>query len=316
MFERFTLIPEQASTMAARVDALWWFLTAVTVFFTIVVCSLALFFAVKYRKGSTAERGGTRNIDSRFEIVWILIPLVFGMIFFFWSASIYVSMWRVPAGALQIYVIGKQWMWKVQHPNGKREINELHVPLGRPVQLTMVSQDVIHSFFIPAFRVKMDVLPGRYTTLWFEATKLGEFHLFCAEYCGTKHAGMIGKVVVMDPARYEEWLQTGAQGRSLAAAGEAVFHQSGCAGCHSAGSAVAAPRLEGLFGTRVKLADGRTVLADDRYLRDSIVLPQSEVVAGYQPVMPSYQGVLDEDRLLQVIGYIKSLRTEPVRQER
>jgi cytochrome c oxidase subunit 2 len=203
--------------------------------------------------------------------------------------------------------MGKQWMWKAQHPLGKSEINMLHVPVNQPVKLIMTSQDVIHSFYIPAFRVKKDVLPGRYTELWFEATKTGEYHLFCAEYCGTEHSQMIGSVVVMEQLEYERWLSGNVAGESMAAAGQRLFEQRGCASCHAGTSDARGPALAGLFGKEVQLEDGRTVTADESYLRESILNPQAKVVAGYSPVMPTFEGQISEEGLLQLVAYIKSL---------
>ena len=208
---------------------------------------------------------------------------------------------------MEINVIGKQWMWKVQHPEGNREINELHVPVGRNVKLTLASQDVIHSFFLPSFRTKMDVVPGRYTTEWFQATKIGSYHLFCAEYCGTKHSGMVGRVVVMDPADYEDWLTKGQPGPTLVQEGERLFRELGCSGCHLGSSIVRAPPLEGLYGKPVPLQSGVIVIADEGYIRDSILLPNNQVTAGYEPVMPTYQGHVTEEEILELIAYIKSL---------
>jgi cytochrome c oxidase subunit 2 len=236
------------------------------------------------------------------------------MVIFAWGASLFFTISRPPAGALEIQVVGKQWMWKFQHPDGQREINELHVPVGRPVKLTMASEDVIHSFFVPAFRVKMDVVPGRTTTTWFEATKPGVYHLFCAEYCGTKHSGMIGRVVVLEPVQYQQWLSGGAIGEPPALAGEKLFRNLGCNACHRPGPGGLGPSLEGLFGTSRELQTGDTVMADEDYLRESILNPNARIVAGYQPIMPPFQGRITEEGLLQLIAYIKSLG-EPARTE-
>jgi cytochrome c oxidase subunit II len=228
------------------------------------------------------------------------------MIMFIWGTSLYVTAYRPPAGALEVFVVGKQWMWKLQHPEGQREIDELHIPMGRPIRLTMTSEDVIHSFFIPAFRIKKDVLPGRYTTIWFEATKPGEYHLFCTQYCGTNHAAMIGRVVVMKPVDYERWLG-GAAGESMVSAGERLFQAEGCIGCHRLDGTGPAPSLVGVFGKPVQLQGGETVTADADYIRESILSPMAKIVAGYQPIMPTFQGRLSEEQLLRLIAYIKSL---------
>jgi cytochrome c oxidase subunit 2 len=216
-------------------------------------------------------------------------------------------MYDVPDDAAEVYVLGRQWMWELRHPGGKREINELHVPVGRPVRLTMTSQDVIHSFFIPAFRIKQDVVPGRYTSLWFQATKPGRYHLFCAEYCGTDHSGMVGSVVAMDPADFQQWLEEGTAEESMSVAGERLFRQLGCSGCHAPNATVRAPLLEGVFGHPVPLDGGSFVQADERYIRDSILLPATQVVAGYKPVMPTFQGHISEEDLLKIVAYIKAI---------
>jgi cytochrome c oxidase subunit II len=307
MFNHLPLFPEQASTVAGRVDALYFFLLAVSFFFTVLIFTLVFAFAIKYRRRSEDEVPPAIHGSLRLEIFWSVIPLALAMVMFGWGATVYFDMMRPPAEAMEIFVVGKQWMWKIQHPQGPREINELHVPVGVPVKLTMTSEDVIHSFYIPAFRVKMDVLPGRYTTLWFEATKTGEFHLFCAEYCGTQHSGMIGRVVVMEPLDYQNWLAGGPPAESLEQAGERLFTQMQCNTCHFAGPDARGPVLEGVYGSQVRLADGRTVLADQTYLRESILNPAAKIVAGYRPVMPTFAGQLSEEQVLQLIAYIKSL---------
>jgi len=243
----------------------------------------------------------------RVELAWTLTPLLLFVAAFIWGSELYFEHAAAPSNALQVYVVARQWMWKAQHTGGQREINELHLPRGYPVQLVMTSEDVIHSFFVPAFRVKQDVLPGRYTSLWFVPTKTGDFHLFCAEYCGTEHARMGGRIIVMDAAEYERWLSASTGPATMATHGAALFRQYGCSGCHSAGATVRAPRLEGLFGKPVHLAGGGTVVADERYIRDSILLPRKDVVVGYEPIMPSYAGQIGEQDLLDLIAYIKSL---------
>jgi cytochrome c oxidase subunit 2 len=230
------------------------------------------------------------------------------MVMFGWAAVLYYAHAAAPANATEIYVVGKQWMWKLEHVGGQREIDELHVPVGRPVKLIMTSQDVIHSLFMPVFRIKQDVLPGRYTMLWFTATKPGDYHLFCSQYCGTEHAQMIGHVVVMEPAAFERWLESGNASQSMAQEGAARFRQYGCSGCHGPSASVHAPKLEGLFGRRVQLADGTSTIADERYIHDSVMLPRKDVVAGYEPIMPSFQGQIAEDDLLDIVEYIKSLQ--------
>jgi len=294
--------------MASRIDALYFFEIAVSVFFTVLICVLVLTFAIRYRRQRHSSHV-PEPIEGHYglEAVWFIIPLILVMIMFGWGTTLYFEASMPPDDAIPVYVVGKQWMWKVQHPNGKREINELHVPTGEAVKLIMSSEDVIHSFFIPAFRVKQDVLPGRYTTAWFEATKEGTYHLFCAEYCGTQHSSMIGRVVVMPPTAYQNWLSGGVAGESMVDAGARIFTEQGCDTCHAAGDTQLGPSLMGVFGSTVELEGGRTVMADESYLRESILKPQAKVVAGYQPVMPTYDALLSEEQLMQVIAYIKSL---------
>jgi cytochrome c oxidase subunit 2 len=299
--------PEQASTIARSVDQLYFFLTAVTLFFTGLIFSVIFYFMIKYRRRSPEER--PRAIEGSFplEVLWTAIPTLIVALIFLWGSTLYFQNSEAPKGSLEIFVTGKQWMWKVEHPEGQREINELHVPLGRPVKLTMTSEDVIHDFFVPAFRVKKDVLPGRYTTLWFEATKVGTFHLFCAQYCGAFHAGMIGSIVVQEPVEYERWLAGGAPGESVEQAGEKVFQANGCATCHVADGTGLGPSLLGVYGSPVKLTSGETVTADDAYMRESILLPKAKIVLGYNPIMPSFQGQLTEEQLNNVIAYLRAL---------
>jgi cytochrome c oxidase subunit II len=264
-------------------------------------------FCVRYRRGSHADRTGLHNQSLGVELTWSLVPFALFIAVFVWSLFLFARARTPPVNAQTLYIVAKQWMWKVQHPGGQREINTLHVPIGVPFRLTMTSQDVIHSFFVPAFRVKQDVLPGRYTELWFTATRLGTFPLFCAEYCGTDHSKMGGSVVVMSQADYAQWLTAHMTNVSLAARGEGLFRSQGCSGCHGRNASVHAPDLEGLYRSAVHLSDGTTVLADDRYLHDSIVLPNTQVVAGYAPIMPSFAGQLSEEDLLALVAYIESL---------
>jgi cytochrome c oxidase subunit 2 len=304
--DKFQLFPDQASTIAPKVDSLFFYLCAVTVFFTFLIFVLILAFAIKYRRRSETERPADIHPSKILEIIWIVIPLMICVVMFVWGAIIFVNNARPPANAMEINVVGKQWMWKIQHEGGQREINELHVPIGQPVKLIMTSQDVIHDFFIPAFRVKMDVLPGRYTTEWFEATKAGEYHLFCSQYCGTLHAAMIGKVVVMKPEEYQAWLAGSVIGETPTAAGEKLFAEFSCINCHSQ----RAPTMAGLFGSDVKVyEDGvlKTVKADEGYIRESIVEPNKKIVQGYQPLMPSFEGQMTEEQIYELIAYIKSL---------
>jgi len=301
------LFPEQASTHAPRVDALYFFLIAVSAFFALLIAALVVAFAVKFRRRSEDERPPAILGSLILELAWTLVPLGIVIVIFLWATHLYFSMQRVPPDAMEVFVVGKRWMWKAQHMTGQREINELHVPLGVPVKVTLASEDVIHSFFIPAFRVKKDAVPGRYTTLWFQATRPGRYHLFCAEYCGTKHSAMIGSIVAMEPAAFQVWLSGGGGETSPVLAGQRLFQDLGCVTCHRPDSAGRGPRLEGLFGHAVKLADGRTLTADETYVRESIVNPAGQLVAGYQPIMPTYQGLLSEEGLMHLVAYIQSL---------
>jgi cytochrome c oxidase subunit 2 len=311
MLEKLHLLPVQASTVATRVDGLLYYLTAVSAFFVALIAGLIVYFMVTYRRRSADERGSAIHGSLALEVLWSAIPFAIALVAFFWGASIYAALQHPPDGAMEIHVVGKQWMWKLQHMEGRREINTLHVPVGRPVKLTMTSEDVIHSFFVPAFRIKQDVLPGRYTTTWFEATRPGTYHLFCTEYCGTLHSGMIGSVVAMDQAAFQAWLggEGADAGVSVVAAGARLFAEQGCGSCHRTDAQARGPALEGVFGREIRLADGAVVAADDDYLRESILFPRAKVVAGYEPIMPLYQGLLSEEQVLQLVGYIKSLAT-------
>jgi cytochrome c oxidase subunit 2 len=306
----FPLFPDQASSNATQVDLLCFFELVVVGFFTTLICTLIISFAIRYRRGSKADRSRPPLASHRLEAFWIIVPLILSLMMFFWSAIVFYDLYEPPADAFEISVVGKQWMWYLQHPEGRAEINELHVPLGRSVKLLMTSQDVIHSFFVPAFRIKQDVLPGRYTSMWFRPTKVGRYHLFCAEYCGTNHSLMTGWVHVMEPADYERWLSEGGTGPSAAEEGERLFVTRHCAGCHRGSQLVRAPHLEGVYGHPVPIQEGkevRFVIADDRYIRDSILMPKSQIVAGYEPLMPSFQGQISERDLLKILAYIKSI---------
>jgi len=309
----FPLFPEVASTIASNVDLLYLFLTVVTAFFTLLIFGAIFYFAVKYRRrpGKRAEQVEEQEAHSGFglEIAWTVIPFMITLVMFTWGSSLYIANSRVPDQAMDIYVVGRQWMWKIQHPNGRREINELHVPLGQPVKLTMASQDVIHSFYIPAFRVKQDVLPGRYVTMWFQPTRAGEYHLFCAEYCGTYHSGMIGRVVVMQPDDFQKWLG-GVTEESPVQTGEKLFSNFNCVNCHATGARQRCPQLGGLYGTDVPLEGGSTAKFDEGYIRESIINPNAKIVRGYPAVMPTYRGQLSEEQILDLIAYIKSLTPE------
>ena len=302
----FPLFPVEASTMAGKVDALYFFLVAVSAFFVILIATLVIFFGIRYRRRSHAEVGGRVVPSLALEVAWTVVPLLLGLVMFAWGASLYFSQSQAPAETIDVYVVGKQWMWKFQHLNGQREIDELHVPVGRAVRLTGTSEDVIHSFFVPAFRLKADVIPGRYTTLWFNATRVGRYHLFCSEYCGTKHSGMIGTIEVMEPAQYQAWMSGGSAG-PLSASGEKIFAELGCATCHRTDSQGRGPNLTGVFGKPVQLEDGRMVTADENYLRESILDPGSKITKGFKPVMPTFQGLVSEEQVNALVAYVKSL---------
>lgn len=302
----FHLFPPSASAAAARYDTLFLALFLLTGFVALAVTFLIVYFSIRYRKGSRADRSQAPTTGRGIEIAWTVIPLLLFLGTFAWAAYDYLQLYREPPDAMPIFVVAKQWMWKLEHTNGRREIDELHVPLGQPVRLVMTSQDVIHSFFVPAFRIKQDVVPGRYTTIWFKPTQAGEFHLFCAEYCGTDHAGMRGRIVVMRPSEFAAWLQAGNTQPGIAARGFELFRRYGCSGCHEAQSSVHAPDLHGLLGRTVHLSDGRTLIADEAYIRDSVLLPKKDVVAGFEPIMPSFAGQITEEDLLAIIEYIRS----------
>ncbi len=268
---------------------------------------LLVLFCVRYRAGNPVDRGNRESKSWHWEVAWTAASMLCFLGLFLWGASVFLEIYKTPQGELSVFVVAKQWMWKVQHPGGQAEINSLHIPVNRPIRLVMASQDVIHSFFIPALRLKHDVVPGRYQDLQIEARKPGHYHLFCAEYCGTDHSGMIGEVVVMEQADFATWLGQQGPASTLAQEGGALFREFGCSGCHGIGSKIRAPPLEGLYGKPVPLSDGSTVVADDKYIRDSILLPRSQIAAGYEPLMPSFQGKLSEDQLLRLVLYIKSL---------
>ena len=313
--------PDAASTLAPRIDAVFFVLMAISVFFTVLIGFAVTYFAIRYRKGAQVDRSHAFSSSFALEAAWMGIPLILVLGIFAIGTQVFFEMFNPPKDATPIYVIGKQWMWKVQHPQGRQEINEIHLPAGRPVRLIMTSQDVLHSFYVPAFRMKQDVLPGRLTSEWFEPMKPGRYHLFCAEYCGTDHSRMGGWAVVMEPTDYERWLKgtsdgTGAgssdAGIPMAASGGALFEKYHCTGCHGANSEFRAPKLAGVYGGQVPIMDSNGkdvhfVKADDKYIRDSILLPKTQVVAGYDPVMPSYKDVLQEEELLQLMEYIKSI---------
>ena len=309
MFQSMPFWPQRASTIANSVDALYIFLLTVSGLMVLSIFTMVIVFAVRFRR-----RPGTRAVQidgsHALEITWSVIPFSIFMVFFVWGALIYFKERTPPQNAAEVYTVAKQWMWKFEHMQGQREINELHVPVGRDVKMIMTSQDVIHSFFVPAFRIKQDVLPGRYTVVWFHATKSGTYHLFCAEYCGTLHSGMIGTVVVMEPRDYEAWMGGGGN-QPLAVTGERLFSELGCATCHRSDTAGRGPNLAGIFGKPVLLEDGRTVVADEKYIRESILQPAAKIVNGYKPIMPTFQGQISDEQLNALVAYVKSLSQPP-----
>ena len=305
MWHLFPFRPEEASSIAPEWDRLFYFLTALTVFFSALIFALVFYFAIKYRRRQKDEIPPQNEGNLVLELGWTIIPAIICVFLFGWSSEVFMRTQRPPAASTEIFVVGKQWMWKVQHPEGPREINQLHVPLGVPIKLTMTSEDVIHDFGIPAFRVKKDVVPGIYSTEWFTATQEGEYHLFCDQYCGMGHSHMVGTVVVMKPEAYERWLTSQMNVKPMAAEGERLFGQLGCNTCHPGQGKNAGPSLQGLFGSQVKLQNGKTLTADEGFIREAILGPQA--VAGYPALMPTFQGQMNEEEVLELVAYIKSL---------
>lgn len=303
------LVPESASSISWKVDALYFYLSGVTLFFTLLISATLIFFVIRYRRRTPYEIPRPIAGSHKLETIWTVIPFIIAMTIFGWSATVYFEQFKPPQNAMEVYVVAKQWMWKLQHATGQREINQLHVPVGRKVKLIMTTEDVIHDFFVPAFRTKADVVPGRYTVMWFEATKTGTYHLFCAEYCGMNHSGMIGSVIVMEPREFDNWLSGNTGNATPAAAGQQLYQTLGCASCHGAnGEGGRGPVLAGVFGKETPLASGASVVADEVYLRESIINPQAKLVAGFGPIMPTFQGQVSEDQLVQLLAFIKSLQ--------
>jgi cytochrome c oxidase subunit II len=302
------LVPDSASTLSWKVDALYFYLSGVTLFFSLLISTVLIFFVIRYRRRTPYEIPRPIAGSHKLETLWTLIPFVIAMTMFGWGAQVYFQQYKPPANAIEVYVVGKQWMWKLQHATGQREINQLHVPVGRKIKLIMTSEDVIHDFFVPAFRTKMDVVPGKYTTLWFEATTPGTYHLFCAEYCGMNHSGMTGSIIVMEPREFDNWLSGNAGSGTPAAQGQQLFQSLGCASCHGAnGEGGRGPTLAGVFGQKTQLQTGESVTVDEGYVRESILNPQAKLVAGFGAIMPTFQGQISEDQLLQLVAFIKSL---------
>ena len=303
------LVPDSASTFSWKVDALYFYLSGITLFFTLLISGVLIFFVIRYRRRTPYEIPRPVAGSHKLETIWTVIPFLIAMTMFGWGARVYFDQYKPPTNAIEVYVVGKQWMWKLQHATGQREINELHVPVGRKVKLIMTSEDVIHDFFVPAFRTKADVVPGRYTTMWFEPTTPGTYHLFCAEYCGMNHSGMTGSIIVMEPREFDNWLSGNIGATTPAAAGQQLFQTLGCASCHGAnGEGGRGPTLAGAFGKMTPLQSGETVRVDEGYIRESILNPQAKIVAGFGPIMPTFQGQVSEDQVVQLVAFIKSLR--------
>lgn len=303
--------PEQASTFAWQVDYLYFYLLAISAFFTVGIVAALFIFVVKYRETEKFATPQEIHGSIPLELFWSFIPFVISMTIFLGGAIVYFNQYRIPKDAMEIYVVGKQWMWKIQHPSGQREINELHVPVGRKVKLIMTTEDVLHDFYIPAFRTKADVVPGRYTSLWFEAIKPGKYRLYCAEYCGLNHSGMGGWVYVMEQRDFDNWLSGNVADQTPVQIGEDLFkNKLGCATCHAGGANQRGAKLEGIYNNDVKLVNGQTITADEDYIRESILNPGGKVVEGYQPIMPTFKGQVTEEQLLALVAYIKSLSGE------
>jgi cytochrome c oxidase subunit 2 len=307
MLSGFPLFPEQASTLAARVDNLYLFIVAVTAFFGIVTSVVVVWFAFKYRTNDPRAVGARITGSIPLELGWSIIPFLISIVIFVWATDVFFDIVRPPDQTMEIYATGKRWMWKFQHIDGKAEINELHVPVGRAIRVTFTSEDVLHSLYFPSFRTKADAIPGRYSNVWFTPTKVGEYHIFCAEYCGTRHSGMIGRVTVMEPAAYQAWLSGGGEG-PLSARGERLFSQLACNTCHVTDGTGRGPSLAGKFGREEQLANGSMVKVDESYLRESILNPQAKLVKDYQPLMPTFQGLVNEEGVMALIEYVKTLQ--------
>lgn len=314
MRSELQFFPDAASSLAGQVDALYLVWAAVSVFFSLLIAALLVFFFVKYRRPTDPAHVDDIGLEERaaplLEIGWSVIPLIICLAMFVWGTRVFFDIYRPPSDSQEYFAVGKQWMWKFQHPEGVREINDLHVPVGQAIKVTMTSEDVIHSLYVPAFRTKQDAVPGRYTTLWFKATKPGTYHLFCAEYCGTEHSRMIGQVIAMEPSDYQKWLAGSPAGKTPVASGAQLFQTFACDTCHRDAKdprPARAPQLAGLYGRDVAFADGGTAKADDTYLRESILNPAAKLVAGWQPIMPTFQGQVSEEQLAALLAYIKSL---------
>jgi len=304
----FALFPPEASKIAPQMDALYFFIVLVSLIGLTIVILLVTSFSILYSKERHPVAVQIEG-STLLEATWTIIPLGLFLVMFVWGALIYFRVYTPPANAMNIYVVGKQWMWKAEHPGGQHEINSLHVPTGRAVQLTLISQDVFHSFSIPAFRVKREAIPGRYTTVWFEPTLPGTYHLFCTQYCGTEHSHMIGDIVVMTPEDYQKWLASSTSGVSLAQNGERLFASLSCNACHNGRADARGPSLANVYGSKLILSNGQSVTADDAYLRESILNPSQHVTEGFAPIMPTYQGQVSEEGVIALVEYIKNLNS-------
>ena len=304
----FALIPPEASTIAPQMDALLVFMTLVSLVGLTIVALLITTFSVLYRKERNPKATQIEG-STLLEATWTIIPLGLFLMMFVWGSVLYFRVFTPPPNAMNIYVVGKQWMWKAEHPGGQHEINSLHVPTGQPVQLTLISQDVFHSFSIPAFRVKREAIPGRYTTVWFQATQVGTYHLFCTQYCGTSHSAMIGDVVVQSPEDYKKWLASSTSGTSLAQNGERLFASLSCAACHNGQPDARGPNLANVYGSKLTLVTGQPILVDEAYLRQAILNPSAHITQGFAPIMPTYQGQISEEGVISLVEYIKNLNS-------
>jgi cytochrome c oxidase subunit 2 len=306
----FIVFPQEASSYSGAVDHIFFFLLALSVLLVVGLFGLILFYCIRFREGSSVVRSTHRINSTPVEITWMIIPMIIFLALYVWAAHLYGFMYTPPADGIPIYVVGKQWMWKVEHENGQREINQIHVPVDQNILITLTSQDVVHSFYVPAFRMKHDAVPGTYAKMWFRAVKTGSYHLFCAQYCGMNHSRMIGNIVVMSARDYAAWLSGNQPSSSMSQEGETLFHRVGCSGCHESTSTFHAPLLNGLYGSQVPLQTGEIVTADRQYLRDSILLPNKQIVAGFAPIMPTYQGQLSEEQVNELLSYLISLKTK------
>ncbi|HHL72367.1 MAG TPA: cytochrome c oxidase subunit II [Bacteroidetes bacterium] len=304
-------LPEAASTVAGEVDALFYFIFYASLFFFVLVTSAMVYFAIRYRKRGKRVLTSSISHNTALEVTWTVIPTILVFVIFIWGFKDFLNLHVVPRGATEIKVTGQKWFWSFDYPEGLSVVNELTVPVNKPIKLLMASKDVIHSFYVPSFRVKMDVVPNRYSIIWFEATQTGEYNLFCTEFCGKGHSEMIGKVNVVTEEEYEDWLLENAdpsEGLTMEEFGAKLYKSKACVTCHTIdGTASQGPSFLGIYGKNEQLTDGSSVLVDENYLRESFLNPAAKIVKGYQPVMPPYQGLLNDKEVDALIAYIKSL---------